>query len=155
MANTTYDRYLEAEVLSADPVKLVWLLYRGALDAVRAARRLLEERDIRGRCREINRAWGILQELAGTLKHENGGDISRNLAALYAYMQTRLIEANAKQAGAPLEEVENLLGTLVEAWSSPGSWNSSNGTLADSAEDACSELDEAEPDEYECALALG
>ena len=35
---TVYDRYLEAEVLSADPVKLVWLLYRGALDSVRAAR---------------------------------------------------------------------------------------------------------------------
>ena len=38
MAKTEYDRYLEAEVLSADPVKLVWLLYRGAMDAVRAAR---------------------------------------------------------------------------------------------------------------------
>jgi flagellar secretion chaperone FliS len=144
MAKPVYDRYLEAEVLSADPVKLVWLLYRGARDAVRAARRFVEERDIRGRSREINRAWGIVQELAGTLNHEKGGEISRRLAALYAYMQMRLIEANIKQAAAPLEEVENLLGTLIEAWS-PGDTSEAN-SVADAG---------AELDQNECALALG
>jgi flagellar protein FliS len=114
---TAYDRYLEAEVLSADPLKLVWLLYRGAIDAVRSARASLEQADIRGRVRQINRAWAILQELAGCLNHASGGEISQRLAGLYSYMQTRLIEANTQQSAAPLEDVENLLLTLVEAWS--------------------------------------
>ncbi len=117
MAQTVYDRYLEAEVLSADPLKLVWLLYRGAIDAVRAARSSLAQGDIRGRVRQINRAWAILQELAGCLNHADGGDISRRLAGLYVYMQTRLIEANAQQSAAPLQDVETLLLTLVDAWS--------------------------------------
>lgn len=116
MANTYYDRYLEAEVLGADPVKLVWLLYRGAIEAVRTARENLAQGDIRGRVREINRAWGILRELAATLDHAKGGEISRRLAGLYSYLQNRLIEANVKQIDQPLEEVVSLLTTLSEAW---------------------------------------
>ncbi len=115
MANI-HDRYLEEEVLGADPVRLIELLYRGAIDALRAARKHLEEGRIRERAREINRAWGILQELTQSLDHTQGGEISGKLAALYAYMQTRLLEANAKQSGAPIEEVEALLSTLSEAW---------------------------------------
>lgn len=115
MANI-HDRYLEEQVLGADPVRLVELLYRGAIDGLRAARKHLADGRIRERAREINRAWGILQELAQSLDHAQGGEISRRLAGLYAYMQTRLLEANAKQSAAPLEEVEALLGSLAEAW---------------------------------------
>jgi flagellar protein FliS len=124
MATTVYDRYLEAEVLGADPLKLVQLLYRGAIDAVRVARRRLAEQNIRERSREINRAWAILQELTGSLDHAQGGEISRSLAGLYAYMQVRLIEANTQQSGEPLEEVEALLTTLSDAWRYPRSGES-------------------------------
>jgi flagellar secretion chaperone FliS len=116
MTNSAHNRYLEAEVLGADPLKLIRLLYRGAIDAVRTARRRLAEGDIRERAREINRAWGILQELAGSLDHTQGGEISRRLGGLYAYMQMRLVEGNANQSEGPLKEVEDLLTTLSEAW---------------------------------------
>ena len=36
MTNTTHDRYLETQVLHADPVQLVNMLYRGAIEAVGA-----------------------------------------------------------------------------------------------------------------------
>lgn len=118
MTNTAYDRYLEAEVLGADPLKLVWLLCRGAIDASRSARVCIQNRDICGRCRNVNRAWNILAELAASLDHSQGGELSRRLAGLYSYLQTRLIEANVKQSSAPLDEVETLLSTLAEAWQS-------------------------------------
>ncbi len=38
MPNKPYNRYLEAEVLNADPLKLVRMLYRGAIEAAGAAR---------------------------------------------------------------------------------------------------------------------
>jgi flagellar protein FliS len=116
MASTVHDRYLEAEVLSADPVKLVRLLYRGGIEAVRNARRHLAQGAIRERSRQINKAWEILLELAVSLNREQGGEISHRLAALYSYMQERLIEANTRQADAPLQEVEALLVSLSEAW---------------------------------------
>jgi flagellar protein FliS len=108
---------LEAEVLTADPVKLVHLLYKGALEAVGGARRHLANGAIRPRSKQITKAWEILRELLVTLDHSKGGELSQNLAALYTYMQTRLMEANSQQLDAPLREVENLLTTLSEGWS--------------------------------------
>src|SRR5712691_7648406 len=110
MANTAHDRYLEAEILNADPVKLVGILYRAA------ARRHLRNGEIRERSRKITKASEILNQLMLSLDHASGGDLSRNLVELYAYMQTRLIEANTRQIDAPLAEVEQLLVVLSDAW---------------------------------------
>lgn len=113
-----YNKYLENEVLSADPLKLVVILYRAALEGVGAARRHLAAGAIAERSQQITRAWEMLSELQGTLDLARGGDIARNLAALYGYMQTRLIEANRAQSDAPLADVEKLLTTLMDAWRS-------------------------------------
>jgi flagellar secretion chaperone FliS len=116
MSANIHGQYLEAEVLGADPVKLAAMLYRGALEAVQAARRHLRSGDIRERSRRISQAYEILHELLRALNHEAGGEISRNLAELYLYMQNRVLEANARQTDPPLAEVESLLQTLMEAW---------------------------------------
>lgn len=116
MANSSYERYLAAEVFAADPVKLVHMLYRGAIEAVAAARRHLAAGQVRERSRELVRAWEILRELNASLDHAHSGEISRGLAGLYAYMQSRLLEANQRQKDAPMQEVEALLNTLEEAW---------------------------------------
>jgi flagellar secretion chaperone FliS len=112
----TVNKYLEAEILSADPVKLVNLLYRGALEAVAAARAHLAAGAIRPRSKEITKAWEILHELSRSLDHTQGGDLSRNLASLYAYMQTRLMEANSLQSDDQLQEVQSLLTTVSDGW---------------------------------------
>jgi flagellar protein FliS len=117
MAYSNYGKYLETEVFSADPVKLVCMLYRGAIDATSAARRHLKDRQIRERSREIMRAVEILLELSRSLDPQYE-QISRPLRDLYVYTQTRLIEANAKQIDQPLAEVEQLLSTLLEGWKS-------------------------------------
>jgi flagellar protein FliS len=117
MAYSNYSKYLETEVFSADPVKLVCMLYRGAIEATGAARRHLKDRQIRERSREIMRAVEILRELTRSLD-PHYEQISRPLRDLYTYMQARLLEANAKQIDPPLAEVEQLLSTLLEGWKS-------------------------------------
>ena len=59
----------------------------------------------------------ILFELAISVDPSKGKDVAERLLALYDYMQSRLVEANAEQKDGPLAEVDNLLGTLQEAWS--------------------------------------
>jgi flagellar protein FliS len=112
---SNFDRYLETEVFTADPVKLVCMLYRGAIEATAAARRHLQAGEIRERSRQIMRAVAMLQELSRSLdpRYE---EISRPLRDLYAYMQTQLIAANSKQIDPPLADVERLLSTLLEGW---------------------------------------
>ncbi|MEO8097799.1 MAG: flagellar export chaperone FliS [Acidobacteriota bacterium] len=114
--NSRLDRYFEAEVLHADPLKLVALLCRGALDAVASAQVALEAKDIPARSRQILKAWEIVEELRRSLNHEQGGNISRQLADLYAYVGQRLLDANKEQSGQPLTEAAIVLTTLAEAW---------------------------------------
>src|SRR5690349_5455730 len=113
---TAYDSYQEIEILTADPMKLIALLYRGALDSVRAAREHLRAGEIAERGRAVSKAAAILVELASSLDHDRGGDLSRRLAALYDYMQSRLNEGNFAQADAPFADVENVLSELLEGW---------------------------------------
>jgi flagellar protein FliS len=111
-----YPVFLDEEVLSATPLKLVHLLYRGALDSIASARRYLRVGDIRARSLAISKAMGIVTELSLSLNRQAGADLSRNLAELYSYIETLLIKANTEQCDPPLAEAERLLGTLEEAW---------------------------------------
>jgi flagellar protein FliS len=116
MWNSAHDAYLESRVLAADPVELVSLLYQACTQAVREARRYLAAGQIAERSREINQACAIVIELATSLDHERGGEISPRLALLYDYMERRLLQANMQQSDAPLADVLGLLTTLSEAW---------------------------------------
>ena len=110
------DAYLETEILCASPVRLVELLYRGAIEAVRGARAAVEGGQIAERNRQLTRAQAILCELALSLDHQRGGGLSRDLVELYDYMQRRLNDANARQSGEPIDEVRRLLETLLDGW---------------------------------------
>jgi flagellar secretion chaperone FliS len=110
------DAYLESQVLTADAMELVRLLYRAACDATRSAGAHLAAGRIAERSRQISKAHAILSQLSVSLDHARGGTLSRSLAELYDYMQRRLLEANQHQKAEPLAEVESLLTTLLEGW---------------------------------------
>lgn len=116
MRTRGYQNYLDHEVLTASPLKTVELIYRGAVDSIASARRYLRAGDIRRRSRAISKAMAIVTELSLALDYEKGGEMARNLAALYAYVEKLLIRANTEQSEPPLAEAERLLSTLLEAW---------------------------------------
>jgi flagellar protein FliS len=116
MPTSAYDTYLESRVLAADPIELVRILYRLAIDRIREAREHLEKGDIAGRSKAISVASEALLELNVSLDHEVGGELSRRLAQLYEYIVWRLLEANVQQSAEPLNEALKLLTTLLEAW---------------------------------------
>ena len=118
MPTNRYQDHLEDEILTANPVHLIQLLYRGALDSITSARRYLKLGDIRARSRAISKAMAIVTELSLSLDHTTGGDLSKNLAELYAYAEKLLIQANREQSDPPLAEAQRLLSTLLEGWPS-------------------------------------
>ncbi len=115
-----YQEYLDNEILTADPVKLIQLMYRGALDSVSSARAALAAGDIFTRSRLISKAVAIINELALSLDHSQDASLCRNLVELYDYMARRLNEANAVQVDEPLAEVAGLLSELLDAWQRVG-----------------------------------
>lgn len=125
--------YLENEILEVDGWRLVELIYQAAIGAIGKAREHLRAGAIQARSRQITRASELVSELALSLDHRTGGELSRNLAELYDYIQRLLQEANFRQIEPPLAEAQELLCTLLEAWqqaapraaltSTPVTWN--------------------------------
>lgn len=111
-----YDAYRQMDVLAADPVRLVALLYGAATKKVREVRECLRRNDIAGRSAAVVRLNEIVLELVGSLDHERGGDISRRLAALYEYMLHLIATGNFEQSDRQFADLEGLLVTMSEAW---------------------------------------
>src|SRR5271157_4837412 len=108
--------YLESGVMSADPVELVRMLYRGGIEAVEKARQHLREGDIAARSAQLTKAGAILAHLTFSVNRDADPALGRNLVELYDYMQRRLLRGNLEQADRPLAEVSRLLSTLLDAW---------------------------------------
>lgn len=112
---------LENGVTAADPHKLILMLFEGAIVAVHAARTQMLRQDYAGKGQSISKAIAIIdQGLALALDVEAGGEIARNLAALYEYMSNRLLLANLKNETAGIDEVGRLLSELKSAWEGIG-----------------------------------
>lgn len=109
-------RYVENQILSADPMGLVRLLYQGAIDSLLQAASFFSEGKIQERSAAISKAMQIVVELQTSLNMDAGGEIAQRLAQLYAYIQERLVEANAEQKMPPLQEAIKLLNILYGGW---------------------------------------
>ncbi|QDW65559.1 flagellar export chaperone FliS [Luteimonas granuli] len=107
---------LEGAVMDADPHKLVALLLSGACARIRLAEACIERGDHARKGKAIGEACAIVGHLNGSLDHEAGGEVARNLSALYDYVSRRLTEANLTNSGDALREVLGLLGEVVSAW---------------------------------------
>jgi len=108
---------LESDVASANPHRLVHLLYDGALQSVRTARSQMESGQLAAKGMAISKAIRIVDEgLKASLDPARGGDLAARLAALYDYIERRLLDAGSLNDPRALEEVEGLLATLRDAW---------------------------------------
>ena len=108
---------LETGVSTADPHKLILLLYQGALLAISSAKNQILRKEIAAKGKSISHAITIIDEgLKSSLDKNAGGDLALNLSALYDYMNQRLLIANLKNDTAVLDEVSRLLTELKGAW---------------------------------------
>jgi flagellar protein FliS len=116
MPSNPYAAYLQASVLTAEPVELVRILHRTALESLQDARLHLAAGDIARRSAAISKTMNIVRELSVSVNHESEPVLARTLVELYDYMQRRLLASHLEQSEAPLLEVARLLTTLCEAW---------------------------------------
>jgi flagellar protein FliS len=110
--------YKETQIKTANQIRLIVMLYDGAirhlnlaLDAFQEGHRRYDV--ING---HVISAQDILSELMASLDFEKGGAIARNLFSLYSFMNKRLLDGNLRKDPAPLVEVKKMLGELREAW---------------------------------------
>lgn len=108
---------LESNINSADPHKLILMLYQGAILAIASARNQMLRKEVAAKGASISKAIMIIDEgLKSSLNMNVGGELAKNLANLYDYMGQRLLIANLKNDPAILDEISKLLSELKDAW---------------------------------------
>jgi flagellar protein FliS len=110
------DAYKKNQFFTADRGTLLLMLYQGAIDFLNRAKSHLETGEIADKGRCISKAHAIIAELLNSLDGDVGGDLARNLAALYGFMMDHLMNAHLRNEAKPIEEVIGLLSTLKEGW---------------------------------------
>jgi flagellar protein FliS len=108
---------LETGVHSADPHKLILMLYEGALIALSDAKLYMARHETAAKGQALSKAIMIIESgLKASLDVKAGGELGERLAALYDYMCDRLLRANLHNRPEIVDEVSRLLGELREAW---------------------------------------
>jgi flagellar protein FliS len=115
-ANAYRSLDVETMVDSADPHRLVAMLYDGAVAQIARARHALAHEDIATKCEATGRAIRIIDEGLKAALDASAGEVARNLDALYDYMTRTLLSANLKNSDVKYAEVERLLAELRGAW---------------------------------------
>lgn len=113
-----YERVsLDTSIESADPHRLILMLFDGAVAALNTAKFSMQDNNIPAKGVAISKAIDIITNgLLASLDIEAGGELAERLAALYEYMTERLLFANLKNSVAALNEVSELLAGLRDAW---------------------------------------
>lgn len=121
-ASSAYKRVgVDTGVPSANPHRLVHMLFEELLQSLAAARGAMQRKEIPEKCALITKAIRIVDEgLKAGLNREHGGELAENLAGLYDYCVLRLIHANARNDESALTEVRNLLEPIAQAWHTIG-----------------------------------
>lgn len=107
---------VSSAVNSASPVRLIVLLYEGAMGALTSAKLEMGNNNVVAKARLITRAIDIINGLRAALDSGKGGEIAASLENLYEYMVRQLTMANLKNDPELLDEVHRLLTELHGAW---------------------------------------
>lgn len=113
--NVAYNTYAQNDVGVESPYKLIEMLYEGILRFNAQAKRAMENNDIEQRTYWMNRSAAIFLELAETLDFAQG-DVAHYLHGLYTYQVHTLLEASMQNDTAKIDQVNNVVKGLLEAW---------------------------------------
>jgi len=116
--------YKETRITTASQGQLIIMLYDEAIKQLNAGLELINlnsgGKKEPGRIEKISKAIlkteEIVTELSVSLDFEQGGDISKNLFALYTWFNRELMEANISQDIERLTRVRDMLNDLRSAW---------------------------------------
>ncbi|WP_409368025.1 flagellar export chaperone FliS [Lysinibacillus sp. 38-6] len=111
---TAQNAYKQNSVTTASPGELTLMLYNGCLKFLNKAKLAIQDNNIQEKNTNLIKAQAIISELMATLNMDI--EVSKNMLALYEYMNRRLVEANIQKDVNIIEEVEGLVTEFRDTW---------------------------------------
>lgn len=110
------NEYRKNAVNGASPLQLVIMLYDGALRFMEAGKHAMGQRDLQRQNDNLQRAQRIIMELMACLDMQQGGEIAKNLLAIYTYILNELVNANIKDDPHAIDRSMKIISELRESW---------------------------------------
>ena len=111
---------LDSRIEGASPHQLVAILFEELLQALDRMAGAVARRDHSALGQSQSRALSTITGLQTSLDMERGGEVARNLAALYAGAAKRIRAASRARDSSELMEVRSLLADIAAAWEAIG-----------------------------------
>lgn len=111
-----FSQYSNTEVQTANRLRLLIMLYDGAIRFIDVAKDRIEAGDTAAKGTYIGKAMSIVGEFKNTLNFSVAGDVPHQLQRLYQFVEDRLIKANLHNDTKMLDEARRILDTLRGAW---------------------------------------
>lgn len=111
---TAQNAYKQNSVTTASPGELTLMLYNGCLKFLNKAKLAIQDKNIQDKNTNLIKAQAIISELMATLNMDI--EVSKNMFALYEYMNRRLVEANIQNDVSIIEEVEGFVTEFRDTW---------------------------------------
>ena len=124
----TLSQYRKTEITTAGKMDLVIMCYDKAIQFIRQAKGRYQEGAFEEKAKLLQRSLDIINELQSCLDFEKGGEIARNLDAIYNYLTRRLIQGDVERDLSVFDEAVRLLSELKGAWESVASESQPNKT---------------------------
>lgn len=109
--------YKKTSVGTASKEQILLMLYQAAIKNCKKAIEAIEAKQIAKKGEYVGKLQDIVIELNNSLDFEVGGDVAKELSALYDYLLHASTQANIKIDKAPLESCLRVLNTLYDGWS--------------------------------------
>ncbi len=109
-------KYQDVQVLTADKLRIVIMLYEGVLRFNKCAQHAIKNGQIELRNYNVNRSIAIITELRDALNMEEGGDIAQKLLSLYIFSIEHLTSGNLENNVDYIENVNKVFEELKGGW---------------------------------------
>lgn len=108
--------YAQTAIESAPPLKIIHLLYEGALRFLEQASAIDPKAQPQEYMRKLNRVQDIVSELRISLDPEPAPELAEKLTALYLFVEEQVYESISNADPELLRPAQNVLSTLLGAW---------------------------------------
>lgn len=114
LAYNPYSQYKKQAITTANPGKLLVMLFDGAIKFSGQARLAIEEKNVEQANTYVKKCQDIMDELMRSLNMDY--EISKQLYQIYEYINHQFLQANIQKDTRFLDEADRLLRDFRETW---------------------------------------
>jgi flagellar secretion chaperone FliS len=108
--------YRKSAIEGASSIGLIIVLFDTLAGDLRRAAAAIRKNDIEKRCRELDHASLVIGQLESWIDMSNGGESAQTLAAFYAQLRAKMMEAAGSKSAELLETQIAMIMQVRSAW---------------------------------------